>query len=54
MNHAVFLQILPLVLAVSDFESVVEDSLMPFETTVNFELSYFIRGLDSCSDFSQR
>lgn len=47
-------KILPIVLAVAEFELVVEETLLPFEITVNFEVSYFVRGLDSCSEFSQR
>jgi hypothetical protein len=49
-----FFQILPLVLATSNFEVFVADSFLPFEIGANFEVSYFIRGMDSCSNFSQR
>ena len=45
---------MPIVLATSDFHSFVTESFLPFEVTVNFEISYFLRGINSCSDFSQR
>ena len=47
-------QILPIALEVSDFELFVSETFLPFEVIVNFEIAYFLRGIDSCSDFAQR